>query len=176
MNNFVLRRFFANFFDHIFRTWCPSNEQWCVNFEKNPVNSFVDIKLMSFKYGNLIHLKVAKTIQKVPKWCVWNEQLCVNFEKKPREFLCWHSGLKSLMHWPTPISWKNCGIKVVLGSGRKKKNVPAFYGSFSLLRRGDKKSHDHELVIEFLFRIFKQFADKRWITKKLVFLLLKTHC
>ena len=58
---------------------------------------------------------------------------------------------------------------MVLGSGRKKKNVPAFYGSFSLLRRGDKKSHDHELVIEFLFRIFKQFADKRRITKKLVF-------
>ena len=28
------------------------------------------------------------------------------FEKNC-EFLCWHSGLKSLMHWPTQISWKN---------------------------------------------------------------------
>ena len=41
---------------------------------------------------------------------------------------------------------------------------------FFLSRKGgDKKSHDHEFVIEFLFRIFKQFADKRRITKKLVF-------
>ena len=129
MNNFAIKsQFFLQIFSTIFRTWCLSNEHWCVNFEKS------------------------------------------------REFLCWHSGLKSLMHWPTPISWKNCGIKVVLSSSGRRKKRACILWSFFLSRRGDKKSHDHELVIEFLFRIFKQFADKRWITKKLVFSLLKNHC
>ena len=127
MNNFVLRRIFLQNFSTIYLehdvhqmssgAWTLKKSSWIPMLTYNSLEP----------YGSL---KVVKTSQKVPKWCVWNETWCVNFEKKTREFLCWHSGLKSLMHWPTPISWKNCGIKVVLNRGGRRKNVPAFYGPF----------------------------------------------
>ena len=67
----------------------------------------------------------------------------------------------------------NCFQEIYWPLARKKR-VCILWFFFLSRKGGDKKSHDHELVIEFLFRIFKQFADKRRITKKLVFLLLKT--
>ena len=64
-------------------------------------------------------------------------------------------------------------IKILNRYVERKKRACILWFFFLSRKGGDKKSHDHELVIEFLFRIFKQFADKRRITKKLVFLLFK---